>query len=236
MLILLSIAYLGSAAIQHASAATATAAPSCSGSPASRALPAAECAAWHELHANTSSSSWVHPCTADNPCGCVFEVQGLISGINCTDGHIVAVNLAFNGLTGSLGPRLGAALAEVTELQFCGNALSGTLPPELFGGGGGGGGGGGLPKLTNLDVSGNTLISGTLPGLVGVPRLRTLSVYMNRLSGTLPGETFDGKHLSSLVNLELDTNMFSGTLPASLGTLTGLYAEEMRDRERDRER
>ena len=76
--------------------------------------------------------------------------------------------------------------------------------------------------LTQLDVSGNAL-SGTLgAGALGsMAELRTLSVYMNSLSGTLPAALGESR---ALVNLEADSLRLSGTLPSTLGSLPRLYA------------
>ena len=180
-------------------------------------LPPLEIAAWRDLHRSTNGSGWTW-CHANlvDPCSCNFTVQGVVQGVSCKppmntrnkeEQHITAINLPFNSLTGTLPPTLGA-LSALTSLQLEGNALHSAAPKLTS-----------LQNLTSLDLSGNNL-SGELPIVsrrraASFPRLRTLSLYMNSFSGCL-ASAFDANAFPSLVNLELDHNLLSGTLPPSL--------------------
>ncbi|MDE2904220.1 MAG: leucine-rich repeat domain-containing protein [Chloroflexota bacterium] len=76
-----------------------------------------------------------------------------------------------------------------------------------------------LPKLRTLELAGNQ-ISGNIPPELGqLAELETLDVAHNQLSGLIPAELGD---LSSLRRLNLSGNRLYGEIPPELGQLTSL--------------
>ncbi len=76
-----------------------------------------------------------------------------------------------------------------------------------------------LPRLRTLELAGNQ-ISGNIPPALGqLAELETLDVAHNQLSGTIPAELGD---LSSLRSLNLSGNRLYGGIPPELGQLTRL--------------
>ena len=76
-----------------------------------------------------------------------------------------------------------------------------------------------LPKLRTLELAGNQ-ISGNIPPALGrLAELETLDVAHNQLSGWIPAELGD---LGSLRSLNLSGNRLYGEIPPELGQLTSL--------------
>jgi Leucine-rich repeat (LRR) protein len=96
----------------------------------------------------------------------------------------------------------------VTNLNQTLNNLPGELPTEL----------GTLKQLTDLDLSFNEF-SGPLNSLGVLPRLRTLLVGSNLLTGSLPSEL--GKFMA-LTEINLEANLLTGTIPSEFGILSSL--------------
>ncbi|KAL3508794.1 hypothetical protein ACH5RR_028195 [Cinchona calisaya] len=72
-----------------------------------------------------------------------------------------------------------------------------------------------LPYLQEFDVTRNYL-SGRIPPIWGTMKLVNLSLNGNRISGTIPKEI---GNISTLANLTLSFNQLSGTIPQELGNL-----------------
>ena len=125
-----------------------------------------------------------------------------------TPGRVTRLQLARDGLTGSIPPELGS-LTELTSLDLSGNTLTGGIPPDL----------GGLTELERLFLYGNRL-SGEIPSeLGGLASLTRLYLQDNQLSGGIPPELGG---LTDLFHLWLYGNRLSGTIPWELVNLTGL--------------
>nr|XP_027126994.1 probable leucine-rich repeat receptor-like serine/threonine-protein kinase At3g14840 isoform X1 [Coffea arabica] len=75
-----------------------------------------------------------------------------------------------------------------------------------------------LPYLREFDVTRNYL-SGSIPPIWGTMQLVNISLNGNRISGTIPKEL---GNISTLANLTLDFNQLSGTIPPELGNLSRL--------------
>ena len=120
-------------------------------------------------------------------------------------GRVIELNLARNGLSGQLSPRLGD-LHNLRELLLSGNRLSGQIPEEL----------GNLTDLARLELGYNQL-SGQIPEALGnLTNLTRLELGYNQLSGAIPAELGS---LTNLTRLDLSYNQLSGAIPASLGDL-----------------
>ena len=92
----------------------------------------------------------------------------------------------------------------VTELHLAGNAISGTIPPEL----------GSLGNLKRLDLSYNEL-KGTIPPELGVlGNLEWLNLRDNNLTGPVPTEL---GALANLKYLRLKSNELTGPIPPEMG-------------------
>lgn len=83
------------------------------------------------------------------------------------------------------------------------------------------------PKLDSLHLQSNQL-TGSLPNLDGSPLLEQLYLSNNQLSGAVPDSY---GNLSMLSDLELNDNQLSGTLPAVLGKDTALEDLKLYDNE-----
>ena len=96
----------------------------------------------------------------------------------------------------------------ITEIRLENNGLNGTIPREILG----------LKGLEILALGGNALV-GTLPrGTIADPtNLRRLTLNDNGLSGNI--NALSG--LPNLVELEVQNNRLTGTIPPELG---GAYA------------
>jgi len=126
---------------------------------------------------------------------------------------LVRLDLSFNGLAGPVPVAGLAALGQLRSLHLQGNAFSGPLPAccGLTRKAAVSGGRCPLRRLTELDLSFNHL-SGTLAPLAGAPRLATLWLDGNRLSGGLGALVPFGTTLPRLEALGLRGNRLSGTL------------------------
>ena len=118
-----------------------------------------------------------------------------------------------NDLQGSLPSSLGN-LSRLENLYLTGNRLSGSIPASF----------GNLTRLEVLDISSDGMypserLSGPLPDLSGLTRLRRINLERNELDGPLPA--YLGQ-LPLLEELRLWHNHFSGAIPASLGNLGNL--------------
>ncbi|KAK9022809.1 hypothetical protein V6N11_003048 [Hibiscus sabdariffa] len=96
----------------------------------------------------------------------------------------------------------------VTHIVFKLQSLPGLLPSEIVN----------LPYLKMVDFAYNYL-SGTIPPEWASMQLEFISVFGNRLSGSIP--TYLG-NITSLRYLDLEANQFSGKVPPEIGKLVNL--------------
>ena len=122
---------------------------------------------------------------------------------------LAGLGLSGNGYTGSIPSRIDDRGFD--QLDLADNSFSGTIPSEL----------GNVVTLYGLDLSGNSL-SGAIPASLGsLNRLRSLWIHNNSLTGNIPSEF---GNLTTLQELQVQGNSgLSGTLPATLTSLTSLY-------------
>ena len=123
-------------------------------------------------------------------------------GVTVENNKVIAINLLFNNLHGSLPPSLGS-LENLKSLELSFNPISGTLPEEL----------GNLKNLEVLAINA-TAIDGNIPASLGnLSQLKKLHLSSNLLTGTVP------KSLGNLDQLEVfnvfDNDLF-GILPQRL--------------------
>lgn len=71
----------------------------------------------------------------------------------------------------------------------------------------------GLDKLRTLSVSGN-IFGGPMPNISKLGALRAVYLSRNNFSGVIPSNAFD--HMWSLKKVVLSSNQFTGPIPASL--------------------
>jgi Leucine-rich repeat (LRR) protein len=166
-------------------------------------IPSTECEVLVTFYNSTNGDNWTDNSgwlETNTPCGW--------KGVTCSGGHVLALNLSSNQLSGSIPPELGQ-LSNLEDLVLFSNQLSGTIPAEL----------GQLTNLTWLSLRGNQL-SGTIPPELGqLTNLTELYLFSNQLSGTIPPEL---GQLSNLEYLRLSFNQLSGSIPPELGQLSNL--------------
>ncbi|OMO98148.1 hypothetical protein COLO4_14107 [Corchorus olitorius] len=196
---------------------------------------------WKESLANQSIiQSWV-----TTPAGGNATVQSPCKwrGITCNSaGHVIEINLAYTGLrgtieyldfssfpnllrldlkvnqlTGKIPPNIGL-LSKLQYLDLSTNSLNSKLPISLAN----------LTQVYELDMSRNNITGeldprlfpdGTSPSKTGLITLKNFHLQKTLLSGRIPDEMGNLKHLSSLA---LDWSHFYGHIPPSLGNLSSL--------------
>ncbi|WOL17237.1 leucine-rich repeat receptor-like kinase protein FLORAL ORGAN NUMBER1 [Canna indica] len=178
------------------------------------------------LPGSPALADWNVNAAADHYCS--------FSGVTCDgDSHVVALNVSFVQLNGTLAPEIGL-LRHLVNLTITSAGVRGPLPRELAT----------LPSLCLLNVSNNNF-SGRFPAVArgGFPQLEVIDAYNNNFSGPLPvglaaaprlrylhlgGNYFSGaipEAYADIENLEylgLNGNTLSGRVPASLSRLPKL--------------
>ena len=153
------------------------------------------------LYEATDGRNWVNRenWLTDAPIGDWYGVEMLGDRVGYLD-------LRRNGLTGQLPAQLGT-LSWLRLLRLGGNALTGTIPPEL-----------GNTRLRVLTLGDNEL-TGPIPRELGkLDRLIWLMLDHNALTGPIPAELGN----TSLEALWLSRNKLTGPLPPELGKLKSL--------------
>ena len=131
--------------------------------------------------------------------------HGIITDIG---GRVWHLDLAENGLSGTIPPKLGR-LTELEWLDLSDNRLSGPIPPEL----------GNLVNLESMYLASNHLSGPIPPELGNLSNLRALFLSNNRLKGTIPSEL---GNLRMLEGLSLWGNELGGPIPLELSNLANL--------------
>ncbi|MFN8491644.1 MAG: Ig-like domain-containing protein [Caldilineaceae bacterium] len=163
-------------------------------------MPGSECQALASLFYQANGIEWTNRTgweQTNTPCSWF--------GVTCTNGHVTALNLVNNNVTGFLPQALGD-LSELTSLQLNGNQLIGTIPATL----------GKLSKLGTLTLSENRL-TGPIPAELGqLTQLQFLRLQNNNLFNDVPPAL---ANLVNLQRLQIDYNMLTATDPAALAFL-----------------
>uniref|UniRef100_A0ACD5XKK8 Uncharacterized protein n=1 Tax=Avena sativa TaxID=4498 RepID=A0ACD5XKK8_AVESA len=132
--------------------------------------------------------------------------SGEWAGVKCSRGKVVALQLPFKGLAGSLSDKVGQ-LTALRKLSLHDNALGGQVPAAI----------GFLRDLRGLYLFNNRFAGAVPPALGGCAFLQTLDLSGNVLSGTIPPALF--ANATSLYRLNLACNNLSGAVPAALTSL-----------------
>ncbi|MDY6991978.1 MAG: hypothetical protein SVR94_05145 [Pseudomonadota bacterium] len=167
-------------------------------------IPQAECAALSNFYAQTDGDNW------NEHSGWLTETTAAQwQGITVTDGHVTALELAENNLSGTVPAAIGD-LIELTTLNLAQNTLQSNLPAEFCQ----------LIQLTQLTLNDNQL-NGSIPTCIGggFLNLQQLNLANNQLSGTIPQAL---SNLNSLQQLYLGNNELTGPLTEAFTNLAQL--------------
>ncbi|MEN8219934.1 MAG: Calx-beta domain-containing protein, partial [Pseudomonadota bacterium] len=160
-------------------------------------IPSTECDALIALYNSTNGASWADNTKwlrADTPCNWY--------GVECEEGHVIALKLAFNRLHGSipaelgnlshlitlqLGSDHGEPMSEIVQMIYdsCGGDLS--CEDSM-----------GIWYFTDLEAVENQLIGSIPPELGNLSLLETLELGVGNLSGSIPPELGNLSQLKSL--------------------------------------
>jgi len=166
-------------------------------------LPDSECAALEAFYQATGGEQWLNK---DN--WLTDEPLEQWYGVSVADGHVAALILDDNGLTGQLPDELGQ-LSHLGILSLANNQLSGALPAALCE----------LPQLETLQLKINDF-NGAIPSCLGdLKVLNVLSLRGNKLTGAIPETLCQLEHLEEL---SLAQNQLGGQIPECLGDLAQL--------------
>eukprot|EP00211_Chloroparvula_japonica_P000288 CAMPEP_0119120878 /NCGR_PEP_ID=MMETSP1310-20130426/1741_1 /TAXON_ID=464262 /ORGANISM="Genus nov. species nov., Strain RCC2339" /LENGTH=1192 /DNA_ID=CAMNT_0007110389 /DNA_START=37 /DNA_END=3616 /DNA_ORIENTATION=+ len=116
-----------------------------------------------------------------------------------------------NNAFSSTIPSTYGLLSKLETLDLANNAIFGTIPPEL----------GLLGKLRNLALQGNQLSSTIPEEIFSIRSLWHLTLGNNKLTGYLALS----EPLDSLLQLDITSNMLSGSLPRNLSRLLPILVE-----------
>ncbi|GMH31127.1 hypothetical protein Nepgr_032970 [Nepenthes gracilis] len=124
--------------------------------------------------------------------------------VTCSpDGHVSALGLPSQSLSGSLSPGIGN-LMNLQSVLLQNNAISGPIPSEI----------GKLERLQTLDLSNNSF-NGLIPSSIGdLKSLNYLRLNNNNLSGPCPESL---NKIQGLTFVDLSFNDLSGSLPKVSG-------------------
>ncbi|KAG7628151.1 putative inactive leucine-rich repeat receptor-like protein kinase IMK2 RLK-Pelle-LRR-III family [Arabidopsis thaliana] len=133
------------------------------------------------------------------------------AGIKCLRGQVVAIQLPWKGLGGTISEKIGQ-LGSLRKLSLHNNVIAGSVPRSL----------GYLKSLRGVYLFNNRL-SGSIPVSLGnCPLLQNLDLSSNQLTGAIPPSLAES---TRLYRLNLSFNSLSGPLPVSVArsyTLTFL--------------
>lgn len=139
------------------------------------------------------------------------EVCSGWAGIKCLRGQVVAIQLPWKGLGGTISEKIGQ-LGSLRKLSLHNNVIAGSVPRSL----------GYLKSLRGVYLFNNHL-SGSIPASLGnCPLLQNLDLSSNQLTGVIPASLAES---TRLYRLNLSFNSLSGPLPVSVArsyTLTFL--------------
>eukprot|EP00250_Pteridium_aquilinum_P008793 c18212_g1_i1 orf=161-3385(+) len=124
---------------------------------------------------------------------------------------ICVIDLSFNLLTGDIPAPLGQ-LQYLNNLYLQHNHLSGDIP-HVFGS---------LPRLQNLDLSHNYMLTGQIPPSLSVSE--SLDLSFNNLTGIIPPSMGS---MQMVTTIKLAGNHFSGEIPGSLAGCWGLQVLDL---------
>ncbi len=125
-----------------------------------------------------------------------------------TDGSVVTLNLAYNGLTGRIPSEIGY-LSNLEWLDLNDNELKGAIPPEI----------GNLSSLKYLNLRVNELKGAIPPNLGDLSSLEHLNLRINELTGVIPP---DLGSLTKVKYFDLSQNALTGNIPPELGNLANV--------------
>ncbi|XP_048127223.1 receptor-like protein 6 [Rhodamnia argentea] len=118
------------------------------------------------------------------------------------------INLSNNNLSTSV-PEFFSHFHNLTSLQLSNCGLRGEFPQKIFR----------VQTLQTLDLSGNELLQGSLPGFPEDGSLQTLVLSFTNISGRLPDSIGNLRNLS---RIELVNCTFDGNIPSSFTNLSQL--------------
>jgi Leucine-rich repeat (LRR) protein len=134
-------------------------------------------------------------------------------GVEIEDGHVTALKLYRNNLTGAI-PKGISVLSHLQTLNLAFNVIEGGLPEDTFQ----------LEKLTSMRLEMNKL-TGNLPqDYSKMTQLEEMSMFNNLLQGTIPKGIGE---MSNLKTLNLSSNYLEGSLPQSIEKLAKLERLEL---------